>query len=57
MDNLSYRIYVTDILRGLAGGECDRYADWVNGKTTPQDNRTGDDINRELSEKFGWEAS
>lgn len=52
MDNLAYRIYVTDVLRGLAGGKCARYEDWIDPK--PQDNRTGDDINRELSEKFGW---
>lgn len=54
MDKMAYRIYVTDILRGLAGGECARYADWINGKTAPKDNRTGDDIDRELSKKFGW---
>lgn len=54
MDKLAYQIYVTDALRGLAGGECARYADWIDGKTAQQDTRTGDDIDRELSEKFGW---
>lgn len=57
MDKLAYRVYVTDALRGLFGGECDRYANWINGKSTPQDTRTGDEINRELSKKFGWEVS
>lgn len=52
MDKLAYRIYVTDALRWLTGGECSRYADWIDPK--PHDNRTGDDINRELCEKFGW---
>lgn len=51
---LAYRVYVTDVLRGITGAECDRYADWINGTAKPQDNRTGDDIDRELSEKFGW---
>lgn len=55
MDKLAYRIYVTDAMRGFFDGECARYADWIDPK--PQDSRTGDDINRELSEKFGWEVS
>lgn len=55
MDNLAYRVYVTDALRGLLGGTGPRYVDWIDPK--PQDNRTGDDINRELSKKFGWEVS
>lgn len=57
MDKLAYRIYVTDALRGFFENGFDRYADWINGKATPQDTRTGDEINRELSKKFGWEVS
>lgn len=43
---------MTDAMRGLFDGKCERYLDWISRK--PQDSRTGEDIDRELSEKFGW---
>lgn len=55
VDRLAYRVYVTDVLRGLFEGTSPRYIDWIDQK--PQDTRTGDDIDRELSEKFGWEVN
>lgn len=53
MDVLAYRAYVTDALKALIGAN-DRYMDWIDRK--PADTRTGDDIDRELSRKFGWEV-
>lgn len=44
---------MTDTLKAIAGAN-ERYIDWINRKPTKQDNRTGDEIDRELSEKFGW---
>lgn len=42
---------MTDTLKAAVGAN-ERYVDWINRK--PTDNRTGDEIDRELSEKFGW---
>ena len=44
---------MTDSIRAMIGAN-DRYMDWIDRK--PQDTRTGDDIVRELSRKFGWEV-
>lgn len=52
MDNLAYRTYITDVLRALIGGSYVRFLDWIDH--TPKDDRTGDEIDRELSKKFGW---
>jgi len=49
---LAYCVYVTDALRGIIGGGCDRYLDWIVPKA--KDMRTGEEIDRELSQKFGW---
>lgn len=51
MDKLAYRIYVTDVLRGLAGGECARYMDWIDQKLV--DSRTGAEIAADVIQKAG----
>lgn len=53
IDRRAYEVYVTDALKDIIGTN-ERYADWVFGGAAPQDNRTGDEIDRELCEKFGW---
>lgn len=42
MEEKAYCIYVTDTLRALIGGGCQRYADWIDPK--PADTRTGTEI-------------
>ena len=53
MNRRAYEVYMTDSIRAMIGAN-DRYMDWIDRK--PQDTRTGDDIDRELSRKFGWEV-
>lgn len=50
MDEFGFRIYVTDILKGLSGANV-RYFDWIDRK--PVDNRTGAEIAAEVMQKAG----
>lgn len=51
----AYRIYVTDMLFYQCKGEmlAYRYADLLNGKTFENDQRTGDEIAKDVIERCG----
>lgn len=46
-----YRVYVTDMLKGLAGGS-ERYYDLINPKPAVEETRTAEEIIAEVSTLF-----
>lgn len=70
VDPWTFEIYVTDTLQAIAENTAVPASGFTDGKhgrvmtrrwveldkLTEKDERTGDDIDRELSMKFGWEV-
>lgn len=72
IDRWTFEVYVTDTLQAISENTAvpaAGFSDGQHGKTMTlrwadrdkpvkkEDTRTGDDIDRELSKKFGWEVS
>lgn len=51
MEELMYRVYLTDTLKGLAGGS-ERYYDLINATAAPEETRTADEIKAEVGAVF-----
>lgn len=51
MEELMYRVYITDTLKGLVGGS-ERYYDLINATAVPEETRTADEIKAEVGAVF-----
>lgn len=56
MEELMYRVYITDTLKGLVGGS-ERYYDLINTTAAPEETRTADEIKAEVGAVFNARRS
>lgn len=50
-DELLYRIYVTDLLRGLAGADISRYYDMISGESKKPE-KTAEEVRKCILDEF-----